>query len=276
MDRFRLSTMRRPKRRRGLPGLSNLPRQALINILAALFGLCLLAYLALGYWFWLVPLLLVAGLGVDQILRTHPGAAFHGLADTAMYLFVPVLFALAAAVFFHHISAGLWNVPAAVGSALLFAWAVNAEYLTVEVSAQTYPLARLALSVVSHLTAFALFVVVSTSGLALAPALLAVALVTLLLTVDMLRELEISNTALFAYAAAAAAVTAEVRWAAYFLALPDFFAGGLLLIVFYELNGLLQSYLSGQLDRRAMSEFGGVGSAAGAIIAVFSAVVRNR
>ncbi len=72
-----------------------------LHVMAALFGLGLLAFLAIEpTQNWL--LLLLAGLtalGTDGIVRTHPLARTPRLDDTALYLFVPVLFALSLGLF---------------------------------------------------------------------------------------------------------------------------------------------------------------------------------
>jgi hypothetical protein len=258
VNRLRLSTVKRSRRRTPYVIAVFGPR-ATINGLAVAFGLVLLAYLSTG---WAPVLALLAAgtiLAVDQTLRAHPSAEFRGVGATAIYLFVPVLFTIGAGLFLHGVSHGLWNVLAAAVAAAIFGLAVQAEYLSVDAAPETYPLARFALILVSHLTAFALFTVVSTSGLPLAAATLAVAAVSLLLAVDILRELEVRTGTLFAYGAGVAAVVAEVRWAIYFLALRDLLAGGLLLVTFYVITGLIESYLSGHFDRRAVSEYGVVG-----------------
>ena len=244
----------------------------MINALAVPFFVALLAFLSFGQGLlqaiFLVALLLIAGVGVDQVLRAHPRGRqeFHGPAATAIYLFVPVLYALAAALFLREVSEGLWNIVLAVAASAVFALAAQSEYLTVEAAPESYPNARFALNLVSYLTAFALFTIVFTADLTLPAAVVLVLITTLLLTVDILRELDVDTRTLFAYAAAVAAVVAEARWALYYLALGDYLAGGLLLVTFYELTGLIQSYLSGHFDRRTIVEYAGVGLAALVII----------
>jgi hypothetical protein len=58
-----------------------------------------------------------------------------------------------------------------------------------------------------------------------------------------------------------------MRLAMYFLPPGDLVAGALLLLAFYELTGLTQSYLSGHLDRRTIIEYGSVGLVGVAVIA---------
>ncbi len=270
-ERFRFT----PARRRRPPAFAGLGRQVLINAIAAVFGLLLLVYLSTDAW-WLLPVLVVwVAAGVDQALRGHPAARFSGVTATVIYLFVPVLFTLGTAIFLREVVSGVWNIPAAALAALLLSLAANAEYLTIEITPEHYPNARFVLSLISYVTAFGFFTVVSTSGLTLSAATLVVAVVALLLTVDILRELEVQTGVLFAYAAATGAVVAEVRWAVYYLGLPDLLAGGLLLIAFYEMTGLIQSYLSGHLDRSAIREFVTVGVVGLAVTAAFTIISRR-
>lgn len=275
MDRPRFSTAgrRRPRRPR-LPAA--LGQRGLLNGLALFFGLLLFLYLSSGNRLVLLALVAAVAIGMDQALRTHPQADFRGVEATAIYLFVPVLFAIGAALFLRDTTGGVVvHLLAAAGAAVVFGLAARAEYVTVDASPETYPVARFALSLVSYLTAFALFTVVFTSSLPLPAATLIVAVTALLLTVDILRELEVQTGTLFAYAAAVAAVIAEARWALYYLGLPDLLSGALLLVAFYELTGLVQSYLSGHLDRRTMQEFGVIGVVGAAIVAGASVLSRR-
>lgn len=272
-ERFRFSLQRR--RRRSLAGRVPLSPQMLIHGMAALWGLVLLVYLWRGTPV-LVPVLGVLAAGTtDQALRIHPAARFRGVTATLMYLFVPALYAVGGALFLRAVSHGLWNVPAAIVAALVLSLAINAEYAAVDAAPDTYPNARFILSLVSYLTAFAIFTVVSTSDLPLPAATLAVAVTSLLLSLDILRELDVQLSTVLAYAGAAAVVVAEVRWAVYYLGLPDLLAGGLLLVTFYELTGLIQSYLSGHFDRGTVREFAAVGVLSLLIITGFTVWSRH-
>jgi hypothetical protein len=268
VERLRFSTVNHPRRRRGPPGLAALGGWGAINGLAVGFGVFLLTYLATGLNLWLFVLLGWSTLGMDRVLRGHPSGQFRGIAATAIYLFVPVLFTVGSAVFLREVSSGIWNLLAATLAAVLFALAAHAEYVTVDATPESYPPARTALSLVSYLTAFALYTTVFTSDLPLALATLVVMLTSLLLTVDILREMEMQTGTLFAYAAGVAAVVAELRLAMYYLPPGDLVAGALLLLTFYELTGLTQSYLSGHLNRRTVLEYTGFGLVCLAIITV--------
>lgn len=274
VDRLRFATTKRPHRRRRLPVVGVVSERALVNAFTVAFAAMLFLYLSTGRSPVLVALMAVAGLGVDQALRTHPREEFRGVTATAIYLFVPVLFAAAVGLAVRDVSSGLWNLVATLVASVIYYAAAQAEYLTVDASPDTYPVARMLLSFVSYLTAFGMFAVVFTSGLPLPAATLIVSATTLLLTVDILRELDVQTWLLFAYAAATAAVIAEARWAMYYVAFPDLVAGGQLLVTFYVASGLIQAYLSGHLDRRTMIEFGSFALAGEAIVVIATTIAR--
>jgi hypothetical protein len=248
--------------------------------LAPVSAFSITALLAAAYWFLLllylptgsaVLLLLIAAVtvaGLDRLLRLHPQGRFHGPAATVLYLFVPVLFALGAALALAELVDGFWVLPASLIAALLFALSVNAEYLAVDPNAETYETARFALLVVIYLTALALFWVTFEAALPLALSALVVGATALLLTVDILRELEGDTTALLALAGAVAVVLTECRLALYFLGLDAGYAGPLLMVVFYALTGLVQNQVSGRLDRQTALTYCAVAVAGFALILV--------
>src|ERR1700694_2444826 len=101
--------------------LSGLPRTAHIPLLAALYALGRGLYVSVEPtrpWLLLAVVALV-GLGSDGILRNNPKAQLRGVADTAPFLFVPVLLALASGLFLEEVVKGYWAVPAAAGASVL-------------------------------------------------------------------------------------------------------------------------------------------------------------
>ena len=76
-------------------------RVARIPLLAAVFTIGLALFIGIDPvqpWI-LLALTAIVGLGADGIIRSHPRGNFHTIADTAPYLFVPVLFTLSAGLF---------------------------------------------------------------------------------------------------------------------------------------------------------------------------------
>jgi hypothetical protein len=226
-------------------------------LVAVVFAVLLLLYLLVGANPWpLVPLVLLAAVGTDQVLRLHPQSRFHGWTATGLYLPVPVFFALGAALALGEVATGFWIAPAVVGAALIFAIALNAEYLTVDPNADTYEGARFLLLLVVYVTALAMFWAVLSIAL---PLLLGVALVggtAGLLTLDSLRELEEETSDLVFQAGAVGLVMGETRLALAYLSLDATLAAAFMLIAFYVTTGLIQNRVSGRLDQHTLRQYG--------------------
>lgn len=236
---------------------SGLPRSAPIPLLAVVYGIGVALFAAVDPsqpWILLVVVGLV-GLGTDGILRAHPRAQLRGLADTAPYLFVPVLFTLASGLFIDEVVRGYWVIPAVIGAAALLAGALYGEYASLITHGPSYGLGRLLLNGITYLSAFAFATVVYEFGVDLLPAAFAVGLFTTLLAVEVFREAEADAYKALVFSAAIGLVVAETRWALYFVPLDGFLAAVLLLLVFYQATGLVQHHLTRHLSRGIAAEF---------------------
>jgi hypothetical protein len=170
-------------------------------------------------------------------------------------LFVPVLLALATGLFLEEIVLGYWTVPAVVGAAVLLAAAVYGEYVSLLSHGPSYALGRFALNVLTYLAAFAFYAVVYNFDVDLLPSAFAIALFSMLLAVEIFREAEADAYRALVFSAVIGIVTAEARWALYFVPLEGFLAAVLLLLVFYLATGLVQHHLTGHLNRTVALEF---------------------
>ena len=237
--------------------LSGLPRSAYIPLLAVIYGLGLALYIAVEPtqpWLLLAIVALV-GLGSDGILRSHPRADLRGPADTAPYLFVPVLLALASGLFLEEMVEGYWAAPAATGAAVLLGAALYGEYGSVLSGGPSYALGRLVLNMLTYVAAFGFYAVVYEFHIELLPAAFAIGLFSMLLAIEVLREAEADAYRALVFSAAIGIVVAEVRWALYFVPLDGFLAAIVLLIVFYQASGLVQHHLTSHLNRGVAAEF---------------------
>src|SRR3990172_3449543 len=97
--------------------------------MSAVFGIALAAFPPIEpTQNWL--LLLLAGLvalGTDAVVRTHPRARFQRLDDTALFLFVPVLFTLSLGLFLEEVAESFWAVPAGLAPPVPFGIVLQAE-----------------------------------------------------------------------------------------------------------------------------------------------------
>ena len=237
--------------------LSGLPRSATIPLLAIIYGIGLALFLAVEPtkpWILLVVVALV-GLGSDGILRSHPRGQLHGVADTAPFLFVPVLLTLASGLFLEEVVQGYRTVPAVIGASALLAAALYGEYVSVVSHGPSYALGRLLLNVLTYLAAFAFFAVIYAFDVELLAAAFAIGLFSLLLAVEVFREAEADAYRALVFAAVIGVVVAEARWALYFIPIDGFLAALLLLLVFYQATGLVQHHLTGHLNRAIAVEF---------------------
>lgn len=250
------------------------PRTGRIPLLAIVFAVGLALFITIDPprpWILLVVTALVA-FGADGIYRQHPRADFHTIADTSPHLFVPVLFSLSAGLFLEDVVLSYWAAPAVIGAGVLMAAALYAEHASVEPHAESYPAARFVLNVVTYLTAFGFYAVVYGFDVDLLPAAFAVGLVSMLLSVEILREAEADPIRALVFAAVIGVIVAESRWVLYFLPLEGFFAGVFLLLVFYLTTGVISHYLTDHLEHTVMLEFALV-TAAGLAIVIAGRVV---
>ena len=225
--------------------------------MAVLFAIGLTAFLAIEpTQNWLLLLLSgLAALGSDGIVRTHPQARFHRLDDTALFLFVPVLFTLSLGLFLEEVAEGYWTLAAGLLAGIPF-WAIlRAEYSSVDRASPGYQSARLILNVATYVIAFLFFATIYDFDLGLLTASFAAGIVSLLLAIEVLREEAMDTSRTLLYAVAIGALLAEAAWSTHFLPLEGGVAAVFLLLAFYLMTGLMHNYLADRLSLRTASEF---------------------
>jgi hypothetical protein len=248
--------------------LRNASRVARIPLLAVVFTIGLAMFIAIDPvqpWI-LLALTAIVGLGADGIIRSHPRAEFHTIADTAPYLFVPVLFTLSSGLFLEDVVLRYWAVPAILGAGVLMGGTLYAEHISVEPDDPSFPAARFVLNVVTYLTAFGFYAVVYGFDVDLLPAAFAVGLVSMLLSIEIFREAEADPMRALVFAGCIGVIIAETRWVLYFIPLDGFLAGVFILLVFYLTTGVISHYLTDHLDRNVLLEFALVTAAGLAIV----------
>lgn len=232
-----------------------------IPLLVAVYAIGLLLFVAIEPtrpWVLMILTLLV-GLGTDGVLRTHPRAVLEqDILWTAPLLFLPTLMCLGTGLFLEDVLSGYWVVPGVLVAAALMAMVLYAEYTSVDAYGPGFAGARFRLNLGTFLTAFAFFSVVYSFDVSLVPAALVVGLVSLLLSVEVLRESEADPVRSLVYAGAIAVIVAQARWALYFLPLESYLAGVFLLLVFYLASGLIQHHLNDDLRTPVVTEFGAI------------------
>ncbi len=252
--------------------LSRLDR---IHFLAVALALGLTAFLAIEpTQNWLLLLVVgLAGLGADGIVRTHPRARFQRLDDTALFLFVPVLFALSAGLFLEEVAEGYWSLAGGFASLPAFWMILWAEYESVDRRSDRYHRTRLWLNVATYFIAFLFFATVFDFELSLVEASFAAGVVSLLLGIEVLREEALDTSRTILYAGAIGLLLAEAAWSTDFLPLEGWSAAFFLLAAFYLMTGMMHHYLANRLNTATALEFGAVALAVLSIVTIAQVVV---
>jgi hypothetical protein len=263
-----------------LPALvQTLPRSDRANLLAIVLGVGMAFYLAIEptqEWLLLV-LAGLAALGMDGVLRSHPSSPFARPDDTASFLFLPALLTLGGGLFLEDVVSGYWSAPIGALTTVGFAAVLNGQYLSVDGRWPVYPTARLVVSICAYVAAFALFSVVYEFGVGLLGAAFSVGLISLLLSLEILREATPvgatfqARTAIV-YTGAIGLFLAQLTWAVHFVPLEGFLAAAFLLLAFYVASGVAQNYLLRQLDLATAGEFAAVAAVGLGIVVVAHAI----
>ncbi len=214
----------------------------------------------------------LVALAVDGIVRTNPEWDDEGPFASLIYLFLPVLGTLGAGFFIDHAIDGYARGICGVVAADAIGVVPYGEYQTVDVESRSYGAMRLLLAIATYLTAFALFAVIYTGGLHLPVAALCVAIVSLMLSIELLRESRLSVHSALSVGLAVGMAVGELRLALYFFPLDGLLAGALLIIGFYLATGLVHHLLDHDLEWGTLSEYllvAAVGTAAVVFTRVF-------
>lgn len=239
-----------------------------VYALAIVLALGLSTFLAVSEAWILLLLSGLAALGTDGIVRTHPQARFERLDDTALYLFVPVLFTLGLGLFLDEVAQGYWTVAVGLASVVPYALILRAEYDSVDRRAENYHATRLVLNLATYVIAFLFFATIYDFDLSLVTSAFAAGIVSFLLAVEVLREEEMDTSRTMLYALAIGVLLAETAWATHFLPLDGSAAAVFLLLALYLMTGLMHNYLGDRLNLRTASEFTAVALAGLLVITV--------
>jgi hypothetical protein len=247
-----------------------IPRVDRANLLAIVLGVGMAFYLAIEPTQpWL--LLLVAGLaalGTDGVLRSHPASPFTRPDDTVAFLILPALLTLGGGLFLEDVVSGYWSLGAAFATIPIFTALLYGQYLSVDARSPAYTGARMVANVAVYVTAFAFFSVVYEFEVGLLATAFCVGLVSLLLSLEMLREVELEPRPTLLYSTAIATVLAQVTWSLHFLPLESFLAAAFLLLCLYVATGVVQNHLLRQLDLLTAGEFAAVAVVGLAIVVI--------
>ena len=239
-----------------------------VYALAIVLALGLTTFLAVGEAWILLLLSGLAALGTDGIVRTHPKAHFQRLDDTALYLFVPVLFTLGLGLFLEEVAEGYWTVAVGLLSVIPYWFILRAEYDSVDRRAESYHSTRLVLNLATYVIAFLFFATIYDFDLSLLTSAFAAGIVSFLLAIEVLREEEMDTSRTMFYALAIGLLLAETAWASHFLPIDGSAAAVFLLLALYLMTGMMHNYLGDRLNLRTASEFTAVALAGLLVVTV--------
>lgn len=201
---------------------------------------------------------IVAAVGTDGVLRSIRREAFEVESgrDTVPHIFLPVLFTLAVPLFIEENLPGYWVVPAAILAAFAFVLLVLAEVPAEDEEEDEFRgRARFVSVAGTYFVAFALFSLTYAFDIGLREALIAIALGSVLLAVELLREGEIDPLETLLLAGVVGIVVAQARWILQFMPLDGYPAGLALLLTFYFVTGMVHAYMTRHINRTVTVEY---------------------
>jgi hypothetical protein len=208
---------------------------------------------------WLALLsAIVAVIGTDGVLRSirHEVFDVEEGPDTVPHLFLPALFALAIPLLIEENLRSYWVIPAALLAGFAFVLIVLAEVpAEAEEDDEFRGRARFVSVASTYFVAFALFSLTYVFNLGLREAIITIALVTVLLAVELLREGEIDPLETLLLACVVGVVVAEARWVLQFMPLDRYPAGLALLLTFYFVTGMVHAYMTRHISRTIAVEY---------------------
>ena len=208
----------------------------------------------------------VAALGTEGVLRSTRRRSIDLGVDPTAQLFLPALFALALPVFIEHNAHGLWVPLAGLVAGAGFGAIVSAEVHSVRAYEPRLAIAKLVTSSSTYLAGFALYSLTYSFELDLVPAMAAVALVTGLLSIELLRDAAADPLDTLGFAAVAAVIVGELRWSLHFVPIDGHLAALALLLGFFFVSGVLHAHVTRQLERAVLAEYGAILAAGVALV----------
>ncbi len=206
---------------------------------------------------WLMAVLL-AGLactGTDALVRTHPHARQVGLSHTFVYWALPGFLGLVTAQLLALAPTRAIWIAGLVGTGLLFAVVLTAEYTTIDPLAPAYSQARLLLNTIAYAVAFALFVIVYETRSRSLITVTATLMISFALALDLLWNSSANAGRTATLAGAVALIMGECNWAMNYWQISSWSGGIVLLLIFYVMTGIATLHLQGRLNRRVLIEF---------------------
>lgn len=196
--------------------------------------------------------------GVDAVVRQRRSQRGNALVYTAPYWALPGMLTVVSMILLNNAHDWGARLVLVALAGVAFAVVVNLQLHSMDVSENRPPWVRLALNGIVYTLALVLFVAVYSARLRSVVSATTIMFISGLLSLELLRGLNERISRLWLYAALIGLMLGEITWSLNYTSLPNPVGGGLLLMVFYGLASIVQQYLSRQLSRRVLVEYGAV------------------
>lgn len=201
---------------------------------------------------------IIAALGTDGVLRSIRHRIFEREdgPDTVPHLFLPALFALAVPLFIEDNLESYWVIPAALVAGVSFVLVILAEVPAEDAEDDEFRgRARFVSVAGTYFVGFALFSLTYTFDLSLTDGLIVIALVSVLLAVELLREGEVDPLETLLLSGVVGVVVAEARWVLEYMPIDAYPAGLTLVLVFYFVTGMVHAYMTRHINITVATEY---------------------
>jgi len=221
---------------------------------------------------WIMNAILVGLVctGTDSIIRRHPAMQHMRIGYTLTFWILPATLTLSAISFLHLSPDRLYWLAGLAFSGLLLAWVIMGQYHTVDPDDPHYGAARLSLNIISYLAALGVFISIYGTKTRSLFSATAIAVTGVLLSLELLRGAQKDANRTWLYALSIGLVMGELTWPLNYWGIGGAVGGVFLLLVFYALTGICQSYLQGRLSKLLIAEFAIVGIIGLALLSRYS------
>jgi len=226
----------------------------------------------------LLAALVVITAGIaDATVRSHPqiyllklptlrlGRSKYEVAPFSWVL--PALVVVGSYLFVRLFEDFIFQVAGTVLSALVLLVVIVAQYYSVGRQERYYGWSVIGLNLTTYIAGFWLFSSIYVNKWRTLESAPFVAIITLCLTYELLRQTKVASRTLWLYAWLVGMVLTEVMWALTYWKVRVLVGGIVPLLIFYVMVGILQAHLTKNLNRQVVREYGVVTVVVAALIA---------
>ncbi|NLV74262.1 MAG: hypothetical protein GXY52_06230 [Chloroflexi bacterium] len=226
------------------------------SVTLTVLGSELALHIGTNVQFALVVTLLVC-LGSEFSIRSHPDLPDRSIAYTVTFWVLPAIVTISSYTTLPLILISGWPLRGVfiLGVGLLLYLVFSAQYHSLDRDGKSSWLARLVLQTTAYLAVLVFMVQISSAGLRAIVSSTAVWLVSSLLALELVRELETRAVRVWLYALLVGLMMAEFRWVMNYIRADARIEGTALLLFYYFMVGLVRVRLQRRLTARIMLEY---------------------